>query len=262
MEVDNMELPELEQGLQEIQQTPASPDVAIATAEAPWLSMDNLMQGYGNWFGNDQGLGEMLLGQLRAHGVDTQAATEAMLRELLQGLVDDMNTLQQRLSGFTSAIAQQMQQTQAVADSVEAAINSQAPNPMAQQIVPPEMPMMNDIPPETGADMGPVPPAPEAQPAAQADVPPAPEAPVEQPDVPPAPEAPAEQPAPAPQPEGTVSDAKEKNIVKPVEKKRFTLSDAAMKTLKAKLSPKPKAPSKPAGTSMNMNILAGCQGGF
>lgn len=247
-----MELPELEQGLQEIQQAPASPDVAIATAEAPWLSMDNLMQGYGNWFGNDQGLGEMLLGQLRAHGVDTQAATEAMLRELLQGLVDDMNTLQQRLSGFTSAIAQQMQQTQAVADSVEAALNSQAPNPMAQQIVPPDMPMMNDIPPETGADMGPVPPAPDAQPAAQA----------EQTDVPPAPEAPAEQPAPAPQPEGTVSDAKEKNIVKPVAKKKFTLSDAAMKTLKAKLSPKPKAPSKPAGTSMNMNILAGCQGGF
>jgi len=252
-----MELPELEQGLQEIQQTDMSPD-AVTTVEAPWLNMDSLMQGYGNWFGNDQGLGEMLLGQLRAHGVDTQAATEAMLRELLQGLVDDLNTLQQRLTGFTANINQQMQQTQAVADSVQAAINSQNPDPLATQILPPtgaDMPIMNDIPPEMGAgdtapvDMPPV-----------ENVPPQPE-----PQEPtPVPEASAEQPAPAPQSEGTVSDAKEKNIVKPVAKKKFTLSDAAMKTIRGKLSArkqtKPKA--EPAGVAMNSNILAGCQGGF
>lgn len=254
-----MELPELEQGLQEIQQTDMSPD-AVTTVEAPWLNMDSLMQGYGNWFGNDQGLGEMLLGQLRAHGVDTQAATEAMLRELLQGLVDDLNTLQQRLTGFTANINQQMQQTQAVADSVQAAINSQNPDPLATQILPPtgaDMPIMNDIPPEMGAgdtapvDMPPVenvPPQPAPEPQESA----------------PTPEAPAEEPASAPQPEGTVSDVTEKSIVKPVAKKKFTLSDAAMKTIRGKLSARkqPKAPSKPAGTAMNMNILAGCQGGF
>ena len=259
MEVEIMELPELKQGLQEIQQAEVPPE-AVTAVEAPWLSMDNLMQGYGTWFGNDQGLGEVLLGQLRAHGVDTQAATEAMLRELLQGLVDDMNTLQQRLSGFTSAIAQQMQQTQAVADSVEAAINSQNPNPAAMQVVPPmggDMPIMNDIPPETGADMGPVPPAPEAQPEVPAEeTAPAPEAP--------APEnPPAEETAPAPEtkPEGTVSDANEKNIIKPVERKRkftfkSTISDVRLKNIKSK------APSKPAGEPMNMNILTGCNGGF
>ena len=145
-----MELPELQQGLQNIQQA-NTPTEVTPPAEAPWLNMDNLMQGYGNWFGNDQGLGELLLGQLRARGVDTQAATEAMLRELLQGLVDDLNMLQQQLTGFTSAVAQQMQQTQAVADSVQAAINMQQPNPISTEIIPPtgaQMPIMNDMPPE------------------------------------------------------------------------------------------------------------------
>ena len=148
-----MELPELQQGLQNIQQA-NTPTEVTPPAEAPWLNMDNLMQGYGNWFGNDQGLGELLLGQLRARGVDTQAATEAMLRELLQGLVDDLNMLQQQLTGFTSAVAQQMQQTQAVADSVQAAINMQQPNPISTEIIPPsgaQMPIINDVPPEQSA---------------------------------------------------------------------------------------------------------------
>ena len=148
-----MELPELQQGLQNIQQA-NTPTEVTPPAEAPWLNMDNLMQGYGNWFGNDQGLGELLLGQLRARGVDTQAATEAMLRELLQGLVDDLNMLQQQLTGFTSAVAQQMQQTQAVADSVQAAINMQQPNPISTEIIPPtgaQMPIMSDMPPEQSA---------------------------------------------------------------------------------------------------------------
>ena len=145
-----MELPELQQGLQNIQQAAVPPE-AMSPAEAPWLNMDNLMQGYGNWFGNDQGLGELLLGQLRARGVDTQAATEAMLRELLQGLVDDLNMLQKQLTGFTSAIAQQMQQTQAVADSVQTAIDIQQPNPTATEVTPQtsaSMHVMNDMPPE------------------------------------------------------------------------------------------------------------------
>ena len=193
-----MELPELQQGLQNIQQA-NTPTEVTPPAEAPWLNMDNLMQGYGNWFGNDQGLGELLLGQLRARGVDTQAATEAMLRELLQGLVDDLNMLQQQLTGFTSAVAQQMQQTQAVADSVQAAINMQQPNPISTEIIPPsgaQMPIMNDTPPAEGT--------PSEQPPAEG--------------------TPSEQP-PA---EGTPSDKRIK----------YVLSDAGLKQIKQRFKSK------------------------
>ena len=241
MEVDFMELPELQQGLQNIQQAQLPPDAAPA-AEAPWLNMDNLMQGYGNWFDNDKGLGEMLLSQLRSHGVDTQAATEAMLRELLQGLVDDLNMLQQKLTGFTTAIAQQMQQTQAVADSVQSAIDSQQPNPTALQMQPPMgavMPQMNDVPPDIGADFGGQPPA-EQPPAEQ---PPAEQPPAEQP---PAEQPPAEQP-PAEQPpaEMTVSDIRTK----------YVLSDAGLKQIKRRFTNK-------NNVGINHNIIAACNGGF
>lgn len=239
-----MELPELKQGLQDIQQASMPPEV-MAVAGEPWLNMDNLMQGYGSWFDNDKGLGEMLLGQLRAHGVDTQAATEAMLRELLQGLVDDLNLLQYKLTGFTTAITQQMQQTQAVADSVQAAIDSQQPNLLATQIEPVAgMPQMNDVPiePVPGPESAPAP-GPEPVPVSE----PIPEpAPVPGPEPVPVPE-PA--PAPAPVPEqpvqGTMSDARVK----------YVLSDAAMKRIKQKVKDK-------THTGMNNNILAACQGGF
>ena len=260
MEVDFMELPELQQGLQNIQQAQLPPDAAPA-AEAPWLNMDNLMQGYGNWFDNDKGLGEMLLSQLRSHGVDTQAATEAMLRELLQGLVDDLNMLQQKLTGFTTAIAQQMQQTQAVADSVQSAIDSQQPNPTALQMQPPMgavMPQMNDVPPDIGADFGGQPPA-EQPPAEQ---PPAEQPPAEQP---PAEQPPAEQP-PA---EMTVSDIRTKYVLSDAGlkqiKRRFTnknnagtkyvLSDAGLKQIKRRFTNK-------NNVGINHNIIAACNGGF
>ena len=225
MEVDFMELPELQQGLQNIQQAQLPPDAAPA-AEAPWLNMDNLMQGYGNWFDNDKGLGEMLLSQLRSHGVDTQAATEAMLRELLQGLVDDLNMLQQKLTGFTTAIAQQMQQTQAVADSVQSAIDSQQPNPTALQMQPPMgavMPQMNDVPPDIGADFGAQPPA----------------------EQPPAEQPPAEQP---PAPDATLSDRNMKYII----------SDATMKQIKQAVCEK----KNNNRSKLNSNILTACKGGF
>ena len=234
-----MELPELQQGLQNIQQANTSTEVT-PPAEAPWLNMDNLMQGYGNWFGNDQGLGELLLGQLRARGVDTQAATEAMLRELLQGLVDDLNTLQQQLTGFTSAVAQQMQQAQAVADSVQAAINMQQPNPISTEIIPPtdaQMSIMNDMPPEQPVPEQPVMEQPviEQPPAEQ----PAPEQPApEQP----APEQPVMEQPPA---EGTPSDKRIK----------YVLSDAGLKQIKQRFKSK-------NNTGINSNILAACQGGF
>ena len=233
-----MELPELQQGLQNIQQA-NTPTEVTPPAEAPWLNMDNLMQGYGNWFGNDQGLGELLLGQLRARGVDTQAATEAMLRELLQGLVDDLNMLQQQLTGFTSAVAQQMQQTQAVADSVQAAINMQQPNPISTEIIPPtgaQMPIMNDMPPEQSAPEQPV----MEQPPEQS----APEQPVMK--QPPVEGTPSEQPVmEQPPAEGTPSD---KHI-------KYVLSDAGLKQIKQRFKSK-------NNTGINSNILAACQGGF
>ena len=229
-----MELPELQQGLQNIQQA-NTPTEVTPPAEAPWLNMDNLMQGYGNWFGNDQGLGELLLGQLRARGVDTQAATEAMLRELLQGLVDDLNMLQQQLTGFTSAVAQQMQQTQAVADSVQAAINMQQPNPISTEIIPPtgaQMPIMNDMSPEQSApeQSAPEQSAPEQSTPEQS----APEQ-----------SAPEQSIMEQPPAEGTPSDKRIK----------YVLSDAGLKQIKQRFKSK-------NNTGINSNILAACQGGF
>ena len=245
-----MELPELQQGLQNIQQAQLPPDAAPA-AEAPWLNMDNLMQGYGNWFDNDKGLGEMLLSQLRSHGVDTQAATEAMLRELLQGLVDDLNMLQQKLTGFTTAIAQQMQQTQAVADSVQSAIDSQQPNPTALQMQPPMgavMPQMNDVPPDIGADFGGQPPA-EQPPAEQ---PPAPDATLSDRNM-----------------KYVISDATMKQIKQAVSEKKnnnaacnsnikYIISDATMKQIKQAVSEK----KNNNRSKLNSNILTACKGGF
>ena len=235
-----MELPELQQGLQNIQQAAVPPE-AMPTAEAIWLNMDNLMQGYGNWFGNDQGLGELLLGQLRARGVDTQAATEAMLRELLQGLVDDLNTLQKQLTGFTSAVAQQMQQTQAVADSVQTAIDMQQPNPTATEVTPQtsaSMPVINDMPPEQ-----PVMEQPPEQPVMEQPV-------MEQP-----PEQPATEQLP---PEADTNEATIKQPVGTTSDRRikYVLSDAIMKHINKAVS------ERKNNSKLNNNIIKACQGGF
>ena len=150
-----MELAELQQGLQNI--SPKEETPGIPPEVTPWLSMDNLMGSYGNWFDNDQGLGELLLGQLRARGVDTQSAVEAMLRQLLQDIVDDLGTLQQKLTGFITSIHKQMQDTQAVADSVQAALDMKEPKPSATEIPVPPMPTPDvgmGMPPE-GAPMPP-----------------------------------------------------------------------------------------------------------
>ena len=248
-----MELPELQQGLQNIQQGQLPPEAAAAP-DAPWLSMDNMMNNYGNWFGNDAGLGEMLLGQLRARGVDTQAATEAMLRELLGGLVNDLNLMQQKLSVFISEIAQQTQQTQAVADSIQAAIDGQNPNAMATEVLPPtgaESPVMNDIPPDMGtggeATMPPVDSNAPAEPPAEQ---PAPEAPAEPPAEQPSPEAPAQPDESAPKEKG--SDVNIKNV-------KYTISDASMKRIHATMAERKK---RNQSSAINSNILAACQKGF
>ena len=242
-----MELPELQQGLEAIQQ--GQPAAAPQPQEAPWLNMDNMMGAYGSWFGNDAGLGEELLAQLRARGVDTQAATEAMLRELLGGLVEDTNLLQQKLSGFMTMLQQQVQQTQAVTDSIQAALDSQGARPIATEVLPPEggeMPVMNDIPPDMGAGGEPT------MPPEESNVPPAKEPPA--PEEPPAEEPPAEGPATpdetAPKDKG--SDVRIKDI------KNYTLSDAAMKNVKLTMAER----KKQRGNALSNNILAACQQGF
>ena len=156
-----MELEELKQGLQGLQDASASPVVSGGTPQ-PWLSMDNLMGSYGGWIDNDRGLGELLLGQLRARGVDTQSATEAMLREILTTLVDDLNLLQQKLTGFTQAVAQQMQEVSAVKDSVDTALAQAGGTPASQDVGGP-----------IGADMGGgMEPPPEAGPGGEEEIPP------------------------------------------------------------------------------------------
>ena len=151
-----MDVSELEKGLQDIQPT---------EAEAPYLTMENLMGDYGSWFNNNEGLGELLLGQLRAHNVDTKAATEAMLRQLIQGLVDDLNNLQQQLMGFTQMVNQQVQEAQNVTQSIESALAQDGASippveaPMGDGMLPPEG--MEMAPPNMPNEMPPEEPAPE-----------------------------------------------------------------------------------------------------
>lgn len=246
-----MELDELKQGLQDIQG--GTPPAAGAEAPAqPWLGMDNLMGSYGGWFGNDQGLGELLLGQLRARGVDTQAATEAMLREILTGLTDDLNLLQQKLTGFTQAVSQQMQEITNVKDSVDTALAQAGGTPAAQDVggpvggdmgggMEPPPDMGAGAPPEGGVEMPPeeggeMPPAPEGE---GGEMPPPEEgaAPEGEPPAPPEGE--------EPPPEGTPSDARIKNI------KGFVLSDSGMKKIIGVMS----KPAKPKGMTFSPDII-------
>ena len=211
-----MELEELKQGLNGLQDAGPSPD-----SEQPWLNMDNLMGSYGGWFGQDKGLGELLLGQLRARGVDTQAATEAMLRELLTTLVDDLNMLQQRLTGFTQAVAQQMHEVNAVKDSVDTALAQSGGTPASQDVggelgagiggaeTPLEAPSAGGEEPPAAPEGGETPPEE-----------PAPEESAAAPEEPPASE---EEPVPEEMPEGTLSDKRAKKV------KGCVLSDAGMK---------------------------------
>ena len=230
-----MELPELQEGLQNIEQNTAPSDTidlppdteTDSVSEAPWeLNADSMRDTFGGWYGNDDRLGELFLAQLRAHGVDTKAATEAMLRELLSGLVNDINLLQSKLSGFMSELAKQTQKTQAVADSVQAAIDNQNPDATALNINPPSaaMPQFNDLdidsgmngemPPDTGAGAG------EMPPDTGAGLP----------------------------PEDKPSDRRIKNV----------LSDERLKKIKAKLL----SNRKPKGKNISSNIIAACSKGF
>ena len=253
-----MELDELKQGLQGLQGgEPAVPPVGgdtpmPAAPVQPWLNMDNLMGSYGGWIGQDRGLGELLLGQLRARGVDTQAATEAMLREILTTLVDDLNMLQQRLTGFTQAVAQQMQEVSAVKDSVDTALAQAGGTPASQDVggplgpdmgggmePPPESapPAEGEMPPESSGEMSP---EGEVPPEGEGEMPPAGEEP-------PAGEPSAEEPsAEEMPPEGTPSDARVKKI------KGYVLSDAGMKKIMGTIQRN----RKPAGMTFSPEMVA------
>ena len=225
-----MDLPELQEGLQNIEQDAApSDEISLPPeagggetppeAEAPWeLNADSMRDAFGGWYGNDEGLGEMFLTQLRAHGVDTKAATEAMLRELLSGLVNDMNLLQSKLSGFMAELSKQTQQAQAVVDSAQAAIDSSNPDAAALDVQMPSgaMPQFNDLAIDSGMDGG----MPPDAGAGAGEMP----------------------------PENTPSDARIKNV----------LSDARLKKIKTKLL----SNRKPKGNGINSNILAACKRGF
>lgn len=251
-----MELSELKKGLEDLKQGNIPPtDKESPTAE-PWLNMDNLMSNYGQWFDSDKGLGEMLLSQLRTHGVDTQAATEAMLRELLTGLVDDLNLLQQKLTGFTSAITQQMQNTQAVADSVQAALDSSNTSPSSVDIMPPDtgvVPQMNDFNPDSGfspdsgasPDMGAMPPDTESTP----DISAMPQNTESTPDM-------SEMPPVDQTQGGTVSDSRMKKKVSNLERFKGVVSDERAKTIFSKVM------SDRKKSKLNPNILSACSGGF
>ena len=248
-----MELSELQQGLQNI--SPKKETLEMPPAEAPWLSMDNLMSSYGSWFDNDQGLGELLLGQLRARGVDTQSAVEAMLRQLLQDIVDDLGTLQQKLTGFISSIHKQMQDTQAVADSVQAALDMKDAKPSATEVPPPPMPTPDagmTMPPE-GAPMPPegAPMPPEGAPMPPEGAPMPPEgAPMPPEGAPMPPEGAPMPPEGAPMPQGTPSDRRIKNV----RRLQDTLSDMRMKRIKNT--------SASVASKLSKNILSACLGGF
>jgi len=252
-----MELPELQEGLQNIEQDATASDAidlppeteTSPVSEAPWeLNADSMRNTFGAWYGNDDRLGEMFLAQLRAHGVDTKAATEAMLRELLSGLVGDINLLQSKLSGFISELSKQSQKTQAVVDSVQAAIDNQNPDAVALNINPPSaaMPQFNDLnidsgmngemPPDTGAGAGEMPPD---TGAGAGEMPPDTGAG--------AGEMPPDTGAGLP-PEEKPSDRRIKNV----------LSDERLKKIKAKLL----SNRKPKGKNISSNIIAACSKGF
>lgn len=269
-----MDLPELQQGLENIQQ--ADIEAAMAGQEQPWLNKENFMNEFGPWFGNDPALGELLLGQMNLRGADTRAATEAALRAVLQGLVDDMNFLQGKLADFVGMLRQQTQQTQAVTDSIQAALDMSGADSMSQLIMPPEgMPIMNDMAPDMGTDMG----VPADVPPEAAPMPPpeAGSAPVDMPPpevgAPPAAEpqqavAPAEEVAPpAPGAQPTPSD---RNI-KTVHGAAYTVSDIRQKVITGiasrqanKKAAKHTAPKQtaPKGNALSRSIIDCCSGGF
>ena len=113
------------------------------------LTLENLNNDFGQWWSNNDALGEVLLSQLRGQGVDTKAATEAALREVLNGLVEDTNRLQGLLANFANQSAQITENIGRVANAMEmsAAMTGQPMDYGMQQ-------PMEQMPPELMAQQG------------------------------------------------------------------------------------------------------------
>jgi len=211
---------------------------APPTPPAPsYLTQDNFNQDFGQWFGNDSSLGEELFRQMNIMGVDTKAATEAALRNVLEDVVNRSRAVMQQLSYFISNV---MQQTNQMAQ-MSAAVN----NALAMKGEPIPQVGIGNPPPEEpfGADAG-----------AGGGMPPADMGGGEPPaggggEEPPPPDAGGGEP---PQEEGTPSDERIKNV----SAGKYVVSDAQAKNIFRQM----KSYSNKAG--QKQSILSAIRSGF
>ncbi len=219
------------------------PEAATAAPPTPsYLTQDNFNQDFGQWFGNDSSLGEELFRQMNVMGVDTKAATEAALRNVLEDVVNRSRAVMQQLSYFISNV---MQQTNQMAQ-MSAAVN----NALAMKGEPIPQVGVGNPPPEepAGADAGA---------GAGGGMPPADMGGGE----PPSDAGGGEEPSPSdagggepPQQEGTPSDARIKNV----STGKYVVSDAQAKNIFRQL----KSYSDNGNRKQRENILSAVRTGF
>ena len=197
-------------------------------AAAPYLTMDNFGKDFGQWYGNDAALGEILFDQMRVMGVDTRAATEAALRNVLEDVVNRSRMIMQQLSYFISTFMQQTNQMAAMGAAVNNAL-AMTGSPIPEVNVgnpPPSEPDMSGAgapPPAPAAGGGEVPPPPEggagappSEESGEGELPPPPEGEEGGGELPPPPDV-----------EGTPSDKTIKNVESP----KYVVSDAQAKNI-------------------------------
>lgn len=197
-------------------------------AAAPYLTMDNFGKDFGQWYGNDAALGEILFDQMRVMGVDTRAATEAALRNVLEDVVNRSRMIMQQLSYFISTFMQQTNQMAAMGAAVNNAL-AMTGSPIPEVNVgnpPPSEPDMSGAgapPPPPAAGGGEVPPPPEggagappSEEGGEGELPPPPEGEEGGGELPPPPDV-----------EGTPSDKTIKNVESP----KYVVSDAQAKNI-------------------------------
>ena len=209
---------QLEQGLQGMESNPEN-----------YLTMENFSRDFGPWYGNDDGLGNLLFDQMAARGLNTKPMVEAALRATLEETIKQCNALMSRFSGFL-----QMQQSMAQQQAMQG-IQLQA---QVQQTLNETQNVANAVNTALamqGVDTSQMP-ADMTQPDGM---------PAEQPPMEPPAEPPAEQP-----PAGTTSDARVKNIKGPSKFLGQIVSDRKMKNV------------KPAVNPISASILAACRAGF
>lgn len=195
-------------------------------AAAPYLTMDNFGKDFGQWYGNDAALGEILFDQMRVMGVDTRAATEAALRNVLEDVVNRSRMIMQQLSYFISTFMQQTNQMAAMGAAVNNALamtGSPIPEVNVGNPPPPEPDMSGAGAPPPPAAGGEVPPPPEggtgappSEEGSEGELPPPPEGEEGGGELPPPPDV-----------EGTPSDKTIKNVESP----KYVVSDAQAKNI-------------------------------